>query len=161
MPFLAGGRVQRAAVLFSTDSPGKEPRRPPFCLPRALTPAGPARGSGDPGWGVGEAVPAPEGAPPAPSGPLRPPGPGSGRKFWASGAVHTRAAEACSTKREEPVCAFRFFIFFLMGCWGAVIPSNRTGWGQIEGYGGHLGQHPGSFSPVRTLSLIRPILYLF
>jgi hypothetical protein len=42
MPFLSGVKVQRAAVLFSTDSREKEPRRPPFCLPGGLTPAGPA-----------------------------------------------------------------------------------------------------------------------
>ena len=43
MPFLAGVKVQRAAVLFPTDSREKETRPPPFCLPPGLTPAGPAR----------------------------------------------------------------------------------------------------------------------
>lgn len=48
MPFRAGVKVQRAAVLFSTESREEEPRPPPFCLPPGLTPAGPARGRGAP-----------------------------------------------------------------------------------------------------------------
>lgn len=80
MPFLAGVKVQRAAVLFPADGREKETRPPPFCLPPGLTPAGPARDTG----------PA---RPPLASGSevsgrgIRLPGSrarprGSGRRFW-------------------------------------------------------------------------------